>query len=78
MGLAKIEREMAANGQGCLGKAADDEPVFILRGQDKFAADLVDEWARQARLMGCDEKKVVEAEQLAIAMRAWPTQKYPD
>ena len=45
MGLAKIERELAAVGKGCLGKAADDEPVFILRAQDMLAADLVDKWA---------------------------------
>jgi hypothetical protein len=25
MGLAKTERELAAKGEGCLGKAADDE-----------------------------------------------------
>src|ERR1700730_449746 len=45
MGLGKTERELAAKGEGCLGKAADDEPVFILRAQDIFAPDLVREWA---------------------------------
>lgn len=78
MGLAKIEREMAASGRGCLGKAADDEPVFILRGQDILAADLVDRWATLASLKGCPDAKVLEARALAQAMREWPTRKKPD
>lgn len=28
----------------CMVKAADDEPVFVLRGQDAFAADTVEAW----------------------------------
>jgi hypothetical protein len=31
--LAKLEREAVAQGRGCLGKAADDELVFVLRAQ---------------------------------------------
>ncbi len=78
MGLAKIERELAAQGKGCLGKAADDEPVFILRAQDMLAADLVDQWATHANLVGCNWDKVREAKQLAQAMREWPRRKNPD
>lgn len=36
MATAKEELAMAVKGLGPLGKAADDEPVFILRGQDKL------------------------------------------
>lgn len=78
MGLAKLEREMAAQGKGCLGKAADDEPVFILRAQDMLAADLVDKWAIDAQLLGCNWDKVREAKELAQAMREWPRRKNPD
>lgn len=78
MGLAKIEREKAAAGKGCLGKAADDEPVFILRAQDMLAADLVDTWATQAKVAGCNWDKVREARELAQAMREWPQRKNPD
>lgn len=39
MARAGLERELAANGRGCLGKAAEDEPVFILRGQDASARE---------------------------------------
>lgn len=78
MGLAKIERERAARGEGCLGKAADDEPVFVLRAQDDLAADLVDQWATRASLLGCPHDKVREARELAQSMREWPTRKNPD
>ena len=78
MGLAKIERELAAAGKGCLGKAADDEPVFILRAQDMLAADLVDKWANEANALGCPWDKVHEAKELAQAMREWPRRKNPD
>jgi len=72
MGLAKTERAMAAAGQGCLGKARDDEPVFVLRAQDKFAPMLVETWANLAMTAhGFDTPKVTEARLLAQAMRDW-------
>lgn len=82
MALAKIEREMAASGKGCLGKASDDEPVFILRAQDKLAPAIVEAWAMAAAAersrnirsvqedMGLDSK-IKEARALAHTMRAW-------
>jgi len=79
MALAKFEREWAASGKGCLGKAADDEPVFILRGQDALAEDLVREWAaRFAAHRGQDHRKTQEALYLADQMAKWPTRKFPD
>lgn len=78
MATAKIERELATQGKGCLGKAADDEPVFILRAQDAEAADLVELWAIRAQRGGTHPDKVREAHDLAEAMRAWPNQKHPD
>lgn len=78
MATAKIERAMAARGEGCLGKAKDDEPVFILRGQDSLAADLVETWAIRARSLGCHNDKVREAMELAETMRAWSPKKDPD
>ena len=78
MATAKIERERAARGEGCLGKASDDEPVFILRGQDAHAADLVEKWAIWARASGCSNDKVNEAFDLAEQMRRWPIRKFPD
>ena len=78
MGLAKQERADAAAGRGCLGEAADDEPVFILRAQDLSADALVDLWAENAESNGCDPAKVAEARELAKKMRAWPSRKSPD
>lgn len=78
MATAKIERENAAKGKGPLGKAADDEPVFILRAQDELSADLVELWAIRAKMLGCHNDKVNEAYALAEDMRAWPGQRVPD
>ena len=69
--LAKDEREAAARGQGCLGKAADDEPVFVLRGQDVLAPDIITHWADRAHAAGAPDEKVADAIMLAEAMREW-------
>jgi hypothetical protein len=78
MAKAKYERELAARGEGCLGKAADNEPVFILRGQDKFAPLLVRMWVQLALLHGCDGEKIEEAAYLADDMERWKPSKFPD
>lgn len=78
MGTAKEERAKAARGEGCLGKAADDEPVFVLRAQDQHAAALVRAWADMAEGTRCPAHKVAEARQLAADMAAWPNRKAPD
>lgn len=39
--------EQALMGEGCLGRSADDEPVFVLCARDPQAADLVREWAKR-------------------------------
>ncbi len=92
MGLAKIEKQMAAAGLGCLGRAADDEPVFILRAKDRFAPELVENWAAlveratSATVSGTgtvegSRAKIKEARALAHNMRAWQemnTSKTPD
>ena len=78
----KAGRELldAIRGEGCLGKAALDEPVFILRGQDVLAPNLIRLWAQQlierADLpeRGVDDKythKAAEALEIADAMDEW-------
>ncbi len=78
--MATKREEIAAfyRGEGCLGKAALDEPVFILRAQDRLAATVVRDWAEYARNNGCGEAKIAEALRLADAMDAWPSRKFPD
>ncbi len=78
MPTAKIEREAAARGEGPLGKAADDEPVFLLRAQDALAAGIVDMWATMALQAGVGKEKVREAVAIAKAMRQWPNRRMPD
>ena len=42
-------------------KIPQDEPVFLLRGQDQFAPKLLQDWAISARLYGNEEMaKMVE------------------
>jgi len=78
MALAKDEREMVKQGKGCLGKAKDDEPVFILRGQDVLAPDCVEKWATDAQLLGTVPwDKIREARDLAQAMREYPGRRNP-
>lgn len=62
----------------CLAKAAPDEPIFVLRAQDKLAPEIVRAWAIRAEAHGCAPEKLREAYALAEAMEQWPTRKYPD
>lgn len=63
---------------GCIAKAADNEPVFVLRAQDKLAPMLVKLWADLAESRGAPAKKVADARFLAEMMHHWPKRKYPD
>lgn len=78
MTTAKVARDMTRRVEGCLGKAHDDEPVFVLRGQDIFAADLVERWANLAEAQQCPASKVLAARAIARAMFEWRTKKLPD
>lgn len=72
------EVNLMLEGQGCLGKAAPDEPVFILRASDILAGPVVLMWAMMAAAFSCPEAKVDEANECAKAMMAWPNRKLPD
>lgn len=71
----------------CLQRARDDEPIFVLRGQDKTASRVVREWARQFRDIHTDDNckwdsdkslcKYNEAMDQAVLMFAYAT-KMPD
>ena len=78
--MAMTKKEVlaeVAEGKGCLGKAALNEPVFVLRAQDIHAADLVEKWAIWAAAGGCDPDKVQEAHAIAAEMRNWPHRRQP-
>jgi hypothetical protein len=65
-------------GNPCIEKAREDEPIFVLRGQDNLAPALVRLWASRARALGCSSEKVQDAIECADAMEAYPTRKDPD
>lgn len=79
MGLAKIELQNAAKKRGCLGKSADDEPIFTLCARDVAAPAVVERWIEEVERLcyavGIEppEKKIAEARALAHQMRAWQT-----
>lgn len=57
----------------------DDEPVFLLRGQDKYAALAVQGWIGDQRESGLgDEELLAGAKEQLRAMREWSVQKNPD
>lgn len=63
--------EAAARGEGCLGRTADDEPVFVLRANDRLAAGAVAAWADLAAAIGVNPEKVEDARRVAEAFTAW-------
>jgi hypothetical protein len=72
MATKKETLEMLARGEGCLGKAADDEPVFVLRAHDKTFAEMIFIWAMLQRLIGSTaHDKIGSAEQIAHEGRQW-------
>lgn len=72
-----IKRDEVADPNSCLNRAADDEPVFVLRAKDPLAAKLVEDWAARALLAGLHEDKHQAAFRYAQAMRAWRKQHFP-
>lgn len=63
---------------GCFAKAADDEPLFVLRAHDKSAPGLVRQWAHSHEKRNGPNPKSDEARKLADEMEAWPNRKWPD
>lgn len=55
----------------CLGNAEDDEPVFILLGRDRAAADTVRYWAQRRIELGLNsarDEQIIEAGDCAAAI----------
>jgi hypothetical protein len=67
-----IKRDEIADPNSCLNRAADDEPIFVLRAKDMLAPKLVRDWAAKAVLDGHHEDaKIKAAWRFADAMEAW-------
>lgn len=80
MATRVVELELLRKGEGCFAKAHDDEPIFILRAQDKLAPGIIEQWALEAErewhgtvsdTADRARKKIAEARALAHQMRAW-------
>jgi hypothetical protein len=61
-----------------LRRIPGEEPIFILRAQDKLAADVVRYWADRAEAEDVTSRKVREARDWATEMERWPKHKLPD
>jgi hypothetical protein len=55
-----------------------DEPVFILRGQDRLAVPVIFYWAQLAEKHGVKVSKYAGAWHCAEQMASWPNRKTPD
>ncbi len=66
------KQENLTDPNSCLGKAADDEPIFVLRARDPIAAHIVREWAKLAETYDLHEsEKISRARDVADAMGVW-------
>lgn len=70
----KHAREDYNRFQDPAGLIPEDEPVFLLRGQDKYAAAIVELYSTLVK----DAKVAAATKQLAQWMRDWPKHKEPD
>jgi hypothetical protein len=75
-GRAPVMNPITKNGTTRL--IPDDEPVFLLRGQDQFASGAVRYWADHVKHYGGDPEIVRVAREHADKMEAWPKKKVPD
>lgn len=62
----------------CLRKADDNEPIFVLRAQDRVAPAAIRYWASLALQSGLPAEKYHEALAAAEEMEKWPRKKSPD
>lgn len=61
-----------------LGKIPDDEPLFLIRGQDILSLQAVLQWTHAAMCAGVKSDKIYNAFLCAAAMAKWPDKKTPD
>lgn len=67
------KKENLENPDSCLNRAADDEPIFVLRAKDVLAPRLVACWCQQAMEQDIYPYKIASALRIAAAMIDWRT-----
>ena len=55
----------------CADNAADDEPIFTLRAQDRLAPTVLQVWITLARIAGTPAPKLLEAMSCLRDMEEW-------
>jgi hypothetical protein len=60
------------------GLIPEDEPVFLLRGQDRYAASVLEMYAVAVEANQGNSELVRLTRQQAKKMKAWPKHKEPD
>lgn len=83
MATKKETLEAALRGEGCLGRARDDEPVFVLRAKDMFAGSVIRYWMHQVMMSTSmkDNKKIDGANKVFEEFATWAAKngtKVPD
>lgn len=71
-------KDYRKSNDSCLSKVRDDEPIFVLRARDPFAAMCVEQWASLAYHAGVNKDKVDGAMQIVKMMIHWKEKKIPD
>lgn len=73
-----LRDEELENQHSCFNKAAEDEPIFVLRAKDKLAPMIVRHWAELALVLSpnLDEEKYSEALELADRMENYANANY--
>lgn len=71
MATKKEVLEAALKGEGCLGKAADDEPVFVFRAQDMLAVGVIMGWQRELLALRPNSPKLAHAADDVTAFQKW-------
>jgi len=69
-----IKRDELARPDSCINRAADDEPVFVLRGKDAAAPAAIRWWIDHRMFCGLNsagDAKLEEASQWAVEMELW-------
>lgn len=61
----------------CLEKAKPNEPIFVLRGQDRSSPKLILQWMAE-NFENLSNQRLQEAFDTAMSMKRWPNRKHPD
>jgi len=61
-----------------ISKIPEDEPVFLLRAQDRLSDMVVRYWAQLNEQYGGSEELSLAAREHAVKMAMWPERKMPD